>query len=438
MRSSGMQVRTAAVQVLLGVIAERRSLSDVLPRILSRLAKPEDGGLLQELAYGTLRWRWRLEALAALLLERPLKQRDKDLQLLLLLGLYQLMFMKLPPAAAVNATVEAVQDLDKQWARGLLNAVLRRFLRERDKLTSEVDLVIEARLAHPGWLLDRLRSDWPGAWERLAVANNQRPPMVLRVNRQRSNRDEYLAELQAHGMEARPLRHALDGLVLTTPVDVTRLPGFSEGKVSVQDGAAQLAAPLLQLHPDQRVLDACSAPGGKACHMLELCPELSRLVALDADPARLDRLGASLRRLGLKAELKQGDARDPSGWWDQEPFDRILLDPPCSATGVIRRHPDIKTLRQPQDSTNFAIQQADMLQALWPTLRAGGILLYATCSVLGEENASQIEQFIKAHPDARAIPLHVGWGRETGVGRQILTGEDDMDGFFYAAVEKLP
>jgi len=433
-----MQVRVVAVQVLWGVIAERRSLSDLLPRFLSRLARPEDSGLLQELTYGTLRWRWRLEALADLLLERPLKQRDKDLQLLLLLGLYQLMFMQLPSAVAVNATVAAAQDLGKEWARGLLNAVLRRFLRERESLISVVDQAAEARLAHPSWLLDRLRSDWPDAWERLALANNQRPPMMLRVNRQRSSRDDYLAELRSCHMAARPLLHAVDGLVLAIPVDVARLPGFSDGKVSVQDGAAQLAVPLLQLRPGQRVLDACSAPGGKTCHMLETCPDLSQVVALDTDPARLDRLAASLRRLGLSAELKQGDARDPSGWWDKEPFDRILLDPPCSATGVIRRHPDIKTLRQPQDSTSFAIQQARMLEALWPTLRAGGILLYATCSVLDEENASQIEQFIKANPDARAIPLQVDWGRDAGAGRQVLTGEDDMDGFFYAAIEKLP
>lgn len=433
-----MQVRAAAVQVLLGVIAEGRSLSEVLPRYFSRLAKPEDGGLLQELAYGTLRWRWRLETLAKLLLAHPLKQRDGDLKLLLLLGLYQLMFMQLPPAVSVNATVEAADDLGKGWARGLLNAVLRRFLRERESLTVDADRNVEARYAHPSWLLDRLRSDWPEAWERLALANNQRPPMVLRVNRQRLSRDAYLAALHARDMEARPLIHAPDGVVLAAPVDVARLPGFSDGQVSVQDGAAQLAVSLLHLHSGLRVLDACSAPGGKTCHMLEMCPDLSQVIALDNDQARLDRLATSLQRLGLTAVLVQGDARDPSGWWDKKPFDRILLDPPCSATGVIRRHPDIKTLRQPQDLASFATQQARMLEALWPTLRAGGILLYATCSVLDEENASQIEKFLSATPDARAIPLQVSWGCAARAGRQVLTGEDDMDGFFYAAIEKLP
>lgn len=433
-----MQVRAAAVQVLTRVVVERRSLSAVLPQFIPRLARSEDGGMLQELAYGTLRWRWRLEALANLLLERPLKSRDRDLQQLLSMGLYQLIFMRLPAASAVSSTVEAADELGKAWARGLLNAVLRRFLRERDSLLAIVDRDIVARSAHPGWLLDRLRADWPGAWEQLTIANNQRPPMVLRVNRARMARDNYISVLQSHGLDARPLLHAPDGLVLAKPVDLVRLPGFAEGQASVQDGAAQLAAPLLQLSRGLRVLDACSAPGGKTCHMLEICPDLAEVVALDNDPARLERLAAGLQRLGLRASLKHGDACAPDSWWDQEPFDRILLDPPCTATGVIRRHPDIKTLRQPQDCASFGDQQGRMLQALWPTLRAGGILVYATCSVLDQENAHQVDKFLTANPDARAIPLKFSWGCEAGPGRQVLTGEDDMDGFYYAAIEKLP
>lgn len=433
-----MQARAAAVQVLIRVVAERRSLSAVLPQFISYLARREDGSMLQELTYGTLRWRWRLEALANLLLEHPLKPRDRDLQQLLHLGLYQLIFMRLPPAVAVNATIEAADELGKGWARRLLNAVLRRFLRERDSLLAVVDRDFTARFSHPGWLLDQLRGDWPAAWEQLALANNQRPPMALRTNRLRMARDTYIDVLRSHGLDARPLLHAPDGLVLTTPIDVVRLPGFANGQVSVQDGAAQLAAPLLQLSPGLRVLDACSAPGGKTCHMLEICPDLAQVVALDNDLARLDRLATGLQRLGLSATLKHGDARAPDAWWDKEPFDRILLDPPCTATGVIRRHPDIKTLRQSQDAEGFGDQQAHMLQALWPTLRAGGILIYATCSVLEQENARQVGKFLRANPDARAIPLQVSWGCEAGSGRQVLTGEDDMDGFFYAAIEKLP
>lgn len=405
---------------------------------MARLERPEDGGLLQELSYGTLRWRWRLEALAGLLMDRPLKSRDADLQFLLLVGLYQLSFMNLPSPVCVNATVETADQLGKGWARGLMNAVLRRFLRERETLFDAADRDIQARYAHPAWLLDRLKADWPDVWERLVAANNQRPPMTLRVNRQRTDRESYLAALRAAGMDARPLAHAQQGLVLAAPVDVVRLPGFADGHVSVQDGAAQLAAALLRLAPGQRVLDACCAPGGKTCHMLEECPELAQVVAVDTDRDRLGRVEASLGRLGLQAVLTRGDARDPGAWWDGEPFDRILLDPPCSATGVIRRHPDIKSLRQPQDIGGFAAQQAEMLRALWPTLRAGGMLLYATCSVLVEENASQIESFLGAHPDARAVPAQDQWGREAGPGRQVLTGEDDMDGFFYAMIEKLP
>lgn len=413
-------------------------MSEVLPQALAQLGRTEDGGLLQELTYGTLRWRWRLEALANLLLERPLKQRDADIGLLLLLGLYQLTFLQLPSAMAVNATVGTADQLGKEWARGLLNAVLRRFLRERDSLLSAADRHAAARYSHPPWLLERLRVDWPDAWEQLALANNQRPPMVLRVNRLRTIRESYAATLKSFGMDAGLLSYAPDGLTLATPVDVSHLPGFADGQVSIQDGAAQLAAPLLRLSPGLRVLDACSAPGGKTCHMLEACPGLSQVVALDNDSARLDRLGANLQRLGLSAFLRQGDACHPSQWWDEEPFDRILLDPPCTATGVIRRHPDIKTLRQPQDPGSFATRQAQMLQALWPTLRIGGILLYATCSVLHEENVTQVGRFLSANPDARAIPLQVPWGREAGAGRQVLTGEDGMDGFFYAALEKLP
>lgn len=413
-------------------------MSEVLPQALAQLARPEDGGLLQELTYGTLRWRWRLEAMANLLLERPLKQRDGDIWLLLLLGLYQLTFMQLPSAIAVNATVGTADQLGKDWARGLLNAVLRRFLREQDSLLAAADQDVPARYSHPSWLIEKLRADWPDAWEQLALANNQRPPMVLRVNRRRISRDAYAATLKSQGMDAELLTYAPDGLHLAMPVDVRHLPGFADGQVSVQDGAAQLAASLLGLLPGHRVLDACSAPGGKTCHMLEVCPNLSQVVALDNDPSRLDRLAANLQRLGLSAVLRVGDARSPASWWDKKPFDRILLDPPCTATGVIRRHPDIKTLRQPQDLTNFAIRQAQMLQALWPTLRVGGMLLYATCSVLNEENAGQVSMFLNANPDARPIPLQVPWGREAGAGRQVLTGEDGMDGFFYAAIEKLP
>jgi 16S rRNA (cytosine967-C5)-methyltransferase len=430
-----MNARAVAAKVVTGVAGERRSLSALLPPALARVPCI-DRPLLQELCYGVLRWYPRLDALAARLLRKPITPRERDVHSLLLVGIYQLLHLGVPEHAAVDATVEAARELGRPWAVSLVNGVLRSFQRERERLIAEVDRREDVALAHPRWLYERLAGDWPEEFRAVLAAANRHPPMGLRINAARTDRDAYLARLASEGIAAQPLAHTTHGLVLAQAMDATRLPGFAEGAVSVQDGAAQLAATLLGARAGERVLDACAAPGGKTAHLLELEPALAALVALDRDADRLVRVGENLERLGLQAQLAVGDAAEPQAWWDGEPFDRILLDAPCSATGVIRRHPDIKLLRGPRDIEALALAQARLLDALWPLLRRGGTLLYATCSVLRAENDRQIGAFLERHADARERPIAADWGRGCNHGRQILPGEDQMDGFYYALLER--
>jgi 16S rRNA (cytosine967-C5)-methyltransferase len=285
-------------------------------------------------------------------------------------------------------------------------------------------------------LLQDVRADWPDDWPAICAANNARPPMTLRVNRQKTTRADYLATLAGSGMPATPVAHTQDGLTLDQPVPVSALPGFHAGLVSVQDGAAQLAAILLDAQPGEQILDACAAPGGKACHILECTPAV-RLVAVDHDAIRMQRVSQNLTRLGQSATLITGDAATPEAWWQGPAFDRILLDAPCSATGVIRRHPDIKHHRTQQDLVELQRTQARLLDALWPWLTPGGKLLYVTCSILTMENEHQMRDFLARHGDAVGEPLALSWAHATGHGVQILPGEQGMDGFYYASVRKV-
>lgn len=416
------------------VLGDGRSLTAALEEQLAGL-QGADRALAQALCYGTLRWAPRLQAMLARLLERPLKARDRDLEALLLIGLYQLTEMGTAPHAAVGETVGAAAGLGKDWARGLVNAVLRNAQRRAAELAAELDRHDDTRTAHPGWLLQRLQAAWPHDWEAIVAANNRQAPMTLRVNARRGDREGYARRLAEAGLAARPTPHTAMGLTLDAPVGVERLPGFTKGAVSVQDGAAQLAAELLAAQPGERVLDACAAPGGKTAHIAEATAGV-QLEAVDRDPARLEQVRENLGRLGLEARVREGDAATPAGWWDGQPYDRVLLDAPCTATGVIRRHPDIKLLRRAADVGALAAQQRRLLDAVWPLLGPGGILLYATCSVLPEENTAQVQAFLERHPDARVEPIAATWGRETPAGRQILPGEDEMDGFFYACLRK--
>lgn len=429
-----MIAREAAVQVLLQVTVKGRSLATVLPVLLPKLPTGERA-LCQELSYGTLRWLPRLELILKQLLNKPLKPKDRDIHNLMLVGLYQLDQLEIPHHVAVSETVAVTKRLKKEWARGLVNAVLRRFLREQKQLTAKVEENEAAASAHPEWLLQAIKEDWPDHWQAIVDANNARPPMTLRVNRRHQSRQRYLEELEASDLTAHAAKHADDAITLERPVAVERLPGFDEGRVSVQDGAAQLAAGLLKLQPGQRVLDACAAPGGKTCHILECCPELE-LTALDLEATRLARVEENLSRLKLRATLIAGDAADPSGWWDGRPYDRILFDAPCSATGVIRRHPDIKLLRRADDIPQLTELQGKILNALWPLLKPGGMLLYATCSILRRENDQQLAKFLADREDSYELPLAVEWGEAQQVGRQILPGQDGMDGFYYACIKK--
>ncbi len=427
--------RLAAARALGAVLAGKASLGSALPAQLDKV-EPRDRGLTQELAFGTARWQPRLALLADKLLQKPFKAADTDLEALLLVGLYQLLYTRIPAHAAIGETVGCVDRLKKSSAKGLINAVLRRAQREGEALLAELERDPAARTAHPRWLQKALKAHWPADWEAICAANNSHPPLTLRVNRRHGSRDDYLAELAVAGIAARACPFSVDGVQLAVPCDVTTLPGFAEGRVSVQDEAAQLAADLLELKPGLRVLDACCAPGGKTCHLLEAEPTLA-VTAVDLEESRLVRVRENLARLKLDARLVAADARAVGEWWDGKPFQRILLDAPCSATGVIRRHPDIKLTRQQGDIAALAALQGELLDALWPTLEVGGVLLYATCSSLPTENTEVIGAFLARTPGARELDIPGPFGVKQPHGRQLLAQIDGHDGFYYAKLIKI-
>lgn len=375
--------------------------------------------------------------MAEKLLQKPFKSADADVEALLLVGLYQLLYTRVPAHAAIGETVGCADKLKKPWAKGLLNAVLRNAQRESETIFAELERDPVVRTAHPRWLQKSLKAFWPEQWEAICAANNAHPPMILRVNRRHHSRDAYLALLGEAGIAATPCVYSRDGIVLEAAADVRSLPGFAEGWISVQDEAAQLAADLLDLAPGQRVLDACCAPGGKTCHILEAEPALAGVVAVDLEAKRLVRVKENLERLGLDAELIAADGRDIDKWWDGKPFQRILLDAPCSATGVIRRHPDIKLTRQPDDIVALAQLQGELLDAMWKALEVGGILLYATCSTLPTENTEVIAAFLERTPGARELDLATAAGIKQPHGRQLLAQQGGHDGFYYAKLIKI-
>lgn len=431
-----MNPRLAAARALAAVLSGKASLNSSLPAQLDKVDE-RDRGLTQDLAFGTARWQPRLDLLAAQLLQKPFKAADADVQALLLVGLYQLFYSRIPAHAAIGETVGCADKLKKPWAKGLLNAVLRRAQREGEALLADMERDPVVRTAHPRWLQKSLKAFWPEQWEAICAANNAHPPMILRVNRRHHSRDAYLALLAEAGIQASACQYSRDGIVLAEACDVRGLPGFAEGWVSVQDEAAQLSANLLELAPGQRVLDACCAPGGKTCHLLEAEPGLAHMVAIDLEAKRLTRVRENLDRLNLDAELIACDARDTASWWDGKPFQRILLDAPCSATGVIRRHPDIKLTRQADDIPALAALQGELLDALWPTLEVGGMLLYATCSSLPTENTEVIDAFLARTPGARELDLATEAGLRQPHGRQLLAQEGGHDGFYYAKLIKI-
>jgi 16S rRNA (cytosine967-C5)-methyltransferase len=425
--------RALCIEALCEVIDHRRYLDAALEQPLAQAGK--DAALVQEMAYGTLRWYHQLDVVVDQLLDKPLKAKDLDVRLALMLGLYQLRFMRVAQHAAVDETVKAVTALGKPWAKGLINACLRSYLRERERADDAIEKNPSARFSHPRWLIDALKQDYPAAWEQILAANNERAPMTLRVNTRRQSRADYLQRLHAAGIGASAAEAADDAIVLETPVSVSTLPGFDAGDLSVQDAAAQLAAAYLDAQPGQRVLDACAAPGGKSAHLIEKTPDIE-LTALDVDAERVPLIKSNLERLRLAAHVRQADAAEPETWWNGQPFDRILVDAPCSATGVIRRHPDIKLRRQRDDLDKLTAAQERLLERLWPLLRPGGKLLYATCSVLAQENERQIAAFVSRHDDATEHLLTHPAAERRAHGLQILPGRQTMDGFFYACLIK--
>lgn len=425
-----MNVRASAA-IAISRVLRGRSLDDVLPPA-ARFKVAADAGMIRLLAYGVLRELTTLQWLASRLLDKPLGA-DDEVHTLILVGLQQLRSLGTAPHAAIHETVEAVEALKRPQAHGLVNAVLRRYTREGAALEAQLPADPAVRYAHPNWLVQQLQADWPQQWEALLAANNQQGPLTLRVNRRRLSRDEYLKRLAEMNIPAQALPYAPDAVLLDAPRAVEKIPGFATGQVSVQDASAQLAAELLDLRDGLRVLDACAAPGGKTAHLLE-CAELE-LTALDSDAQRLIRVDENLRRLKLSATLIAGDAGEPSGWWDRKPFDRILLDAPCSAIGVIRRHPDIKWLRRESDIATLQAQQLKLLKAAWTMLKPGGRLVFATCSTLAAEGDDVVNRFRLLGDHVELQRIDAAWGEATTYGRRIAPG-GAHDGFYYAVLLK--
>lgn len=427
-----MNTRALAADILVEVIQEGRSLSTALDPALKAIPLDKDRAFIKALVYGVLRAYWRLDAILNQLLRKPLK--DERIRMIALLGLYQLRDMRVKPHAAVAETVAATQP--STWAKPLINAILRNYQRNQTELEANIDPKSASGQAHPRWLWKAISKDWPDQAAAIFAANNEQPPMTLRVNLGRITLESYRQQLIEMGIPVFQSETTPTALTLEEARPVELLPGFHEGHFSVQDEAAQLACTLLDLSPGLRALDLCAAPGGKTAHLLESCPALQTVVAVDISAERLNRVRDNLDRLGLEATLLEGDAQRPKAWWDGQHFDRILVDAPCSATGVIRRHPDIKILRQPADIQNLKAVQLGILQNAWSMLAPGGRLVYATCSILKMENAEVIEGFLAAFEDAVEVPINADWGHTLTHGRQILPGEYGMDGFYYAVLVK--
>ncbi|MGB0955707.1 MAG: 16S rRNA (cytosine(967)-C(5))-methyltransferase RsmB [Panacagrimonas sp.] len=424
-------IRSKAADAIAEVLGGR-SLDQALERALSGTHSGRDRALLQMLCYGVLRDLSLLRALANTMLRKPIEDAPQ-FEALLLLGLYQLRSTRIAPHAAVAQTVEACNRPGRQGHKAVVNAVLRRYLRERDQLERRLPKDPAQALSYPQWLVDAIRTDWPEQWRQVLTQGNVQAPMSLRVNRRRLSRDQLVKNFSAAGIAAQVAEQTADGLVLETPHPLEQLPGFAEGHFSVQDLSAQLAVDLLDVADGMRVLDACAAPGGKTAHILERAEV--ELLALDVDAQRLQRVEENLTRLQLHAQTQVLDARRLKDRWSGPGFDRILLDAPCSGTGVIRRHPDIKWLRRQSDIEASADAQLELLQSLWPMLAAGGLLVYATCSVLRAEGEAIARRFLKTQANARHLPIEATWGQAQGLGRRIAPG-DQWDGFYYLRLQK--
>ncbi|OAI48975.1 hypothetical protein AYO45_03810 [Gammaproteobacteria bacterium SCGC AG-212-F23] len=430
-----MNSRFICVQVLKKVVLQGHSLPDAFAAVFLKTEKSQQP-FIQAICYGVCRYYFRLRRIAISLLEKPLKEKDKDIFLLILIGLYQLTDMAVAAHAAVNETVLATKPLKKIWAKNFVNAILRNYQRRSAEIQKNLQEDPDFLFSHPTWLREKIQQAWPEQSTAILMANNQQAPLVLRVNLQKNSREHYLQRLQEKSITAQIIPETTGGIVLTVALDVHELPGFYAGDVSVQDGAAQMAASLINPQKGEHILDACAAPGGKTAHLLELQTDI-KLTAVDRDESRLQLVKENLQRLELPAiECHAKDAANLTEWWDGKKFDKILLDVPCSASGVIRRHPDIKLLRRAEDILALVTMQKKLLQTVWQTLKPGGLLLYSTCSIFPDENCEVLSDFFEYHADCKEEKIAVDWGMDCPIGKQILPGMHGMDGFYYAILRK--
>jgi len=446
---TSQQSRKVALNMLLAVQKDGQSLS-----MLNHLGEhllPRDAGFARMISFGVLRFYQQLEAQLKPLMKKPLKAKDLDVKLVLLMALYQLQFMRVPDYAVVDGAVKYIRKSKKQWAASMVNAVLRNFIRQQEAAieresagveSKNLQQTDEAKYSHPQWIINRLKNDWPDNWSEILLANNQQAPMTLRVNQLKKSADEYSEVLSGCEIGSSKLPDMPAALILDEPKDVQQLPGFEEGWFSVQDAGAQLAAQILLPEAGDRVLDACAAPGGKTAHMFELQPTI-QVTALDISESRLERVQENCQRLGFSPELITADAIATEEWWSGELYDKILLDVPCSASGVIRRHPDIKHLRREDDIEILQQTQREILIKNWPLLKPGGRLLYATCSMFKDENEKQIEWFLDRCEDASLVGVTPVSGTEADLkspvaapGIQLFPMKQTNDGFYYALLQK--
>ncbi len=408
-----------------------RNLNEVFLELWTRHPQlnPQQKAQTQHLSYGTLRFYYSLQSFLNSLIDKPV--RDENVAGLLLVALYQLHYDQAPAYTVVNQAVIAVVRMKKIWAKGLVNGVLRNFTRQQSDLTKALEQEQTTTYNYPEWWISKVKQQYPECWQQILHFGNQHPPMTLRVNQNQLSGLQYQQKLQTADIPSQLIDKQT--LLLEQAIHVAELPGFNQGEVSVQDYAAQMTARCLDVQSGMRVLDACAAPGGKTCHILESAKV--EMWALDISEQRLERVKSNLQRLNLAAHVRQANVLQTVTWWDGQFFDRILLDAPCSASGVVRRHVDIKWLRREIDIASFASQQQLMLQALWPLLKPGGKLLYVTCSIFNEENALQINNFLQTHDDALHLPL-LNLPNNLQIQQGQIIPNQYYDGLFYALLQK--